>query len=332
MVLFICVIGVFFRFYQLDATSSADLYAPALGVLTILGLYLFVSEIFDWHIAGITSFLLAISHWHVTISRTELQATLLPLLLVFTFYFLWRGLRRSELKDFFCAGVLSGLAFYIPIPYHLSFLVAILLFINYWFFLKKDYSGTEYIHARNRLLAGCALFGLVTFFVAVPALIQFIQNPQSLLSAGNYTIPNIPMFGWPIALFCVIGFFKEFGHWISRKHGHFSPVHTLLFSWFFIMLAPQFFKFQAPSALQTFAVLPVIIIFAGRGIWWIFNVLEEWEMIAQPWKNRGHKQFIAPVMALFILLGALGIYEYNRTFNIWHTEQTLQLQGAPVIR
>lgn len=321
MVLFICAIAAFFRFYQLTAATPADLYAPILGVVTVFGFYLFVREIFDWHIAGISSFLLAISFWHVSISRINVDTTLIPLLLILTFYFLWRGLRRSQLKDFFSAGIFSGLAFYVPIPYHLSFLVATILLVNYWFFLKKDFTGTEYLHVRNRFLAGCALFGLVTFFVAVPAIIQFFQNPQSMISGNGYTIANTAMFGWPIAVFCIIGFFKELGHWISRKHGHLSLVHTLLFSWFFIMLAPQFFVLQSPSALQTFAVLPVIIIFAGRGIWWIFHALEEWQIITHPWEGRGHYQFVAPVLALFILLGALGIYEYNRTFTVWLPNQ-----------
>src|SRR6185369_4047410 len=71
------------------------------GILTVLGLYLLARELFDLKVAAISSFLLAISFWHVNFSRIGFDAIMVPFILVYLFYFLWRGLKSGKLKYFF---------------------------------------------------------------------------------------------------------------------------------------------------------------------------------------------------------------------------------------
>lgn len=323
------------------------------GILTILGLYLLARELFDWRVATVSSFLMAISFWHVNFSRIGFRAIMLPLILVYLFYFLWRGLRHSNWYYFFLAGIFGGLGFYTYTSYRIAPLIMIIIFINYWMFIKKDYHFQKFEHTRNRFLGGFSLFMITTFFVALPIGVYFLKNPenfmqrntqsvfvqdQPILQLGNsvartlsmfsfsgdynprHNLDGQPMLGWPVGVLFMIGFIKELMHWVRRKHGHLSPVHTLLFAWFFVFLLPGFLSTEAPHALRAIGVIPVVMIFAAKGFMWLFNSLEEWEIINQPWKKHG--QFLVPILAALALMTALGFYEYNRYFNIWGPSQT----------
>jgi 4-amino-4-deoxy-L-arabinose transferase-like glycosyltransferase len=323
-----------------------------IGVLTVIGLYMLTKELFDWHIAALASFAMAISFWHVSFSRIGFRAIMVPFVMVYAFHFLWRGIKNSHLSYFFWAGVFGGLGFYTYTSYRIAPLIAIVLFIAYWEFLKKNYDHSKYEHARNQFLRGFALFMLVTFFVALPLGLYFLQHPdqfmeQSGLSVFNqsnplqslsqsvvqtlgmfnfsgdwnnrHNIPGAPMLPWPIGIFFIIGFIKELGHWLERKHGHFSPLHTFLFAWFFIMLLPGFLSTQAPHAIRTMGVLPVVMIFTGRGIWWLFKAIGAWHDTVHPAEQYHirHLSDPAAIIALILLLAGLGGYEYNRYFNVW---------------
>ena len=49
-----------------------------IGVLTVIGLYLLTKELFGWRLGALSSFLLAISFWHVNFSRIGFRAIMLP--------------------------------------------------------------------------------------------------------------------------------------------------------------------------------------------------------------------------------------------------------------
>ncbi len=325
------------------------------GILTVLGLYLLARELFDWRVGAVSSFLMTVSFWHVNFSRIGFRAIMLPFILVYLFYFLWKGLKHSSWSNFFWAGVFGGLGFYTYTSYRIAPLIAILIFVNYWMFIKKDFHHENYEHTRNRFLGGFSLFMITTIFVALPIGVYFLKNLQNFMQRntqsvfvqneplqelagsvvktlgmfvfvgdGNprHNLDSQPMLGWPIAVLFAIGFLKELYHWLRRKHGHLSPVHTLLFVWFFVFLIPGFLSTEAPHALRAIGVIPVAMIFAARGFMWLFNASEEWEAITHPWRGQSRNQFIAPILASLALLIAIGFFEYNRYFNVWAPSQT----------
>src|SRR3989344_1817529 len=59
-----------------------------IGTLTVIGLYLLTRRLFDWRMAAVSSFFLAVSFWHVNFSRIGFRAIMLPFILVWAFYFL----------------------------------------------------------------------------------------------------------------------------------------------------------------------------------------------------------------------------------------------------
>jgi len=351
--LFINIQAFFIKFFGIHPWVLRSVSA-IFGILTVLGLYLLARELFDWRIAAVSSFLLAISFWHVNFSRIGFRAIMLPFILVYAFYFLWRGLRQSHWSSFFWAGIFGGLGFYTYFSYRIAPLIVLIVFINYWLFLKKDFHHENYEHTRNRFLGGFSLFMITTFFIALPIGIYFLKNPDNFLQRstqsvfvqdrplvelggsvvktlgmftflGDYNprhnISGAPILGWPIAILFAIGFLKELFHWVRRKHGHFSPVHTLMFAWFFVMLLPGFLSTEAPHALRAVGVIPIVMIFAARGFMWLFSASESWEAITHPWESFRHNQFLTPVLVALALMAALGFYEYNRYFNVWAPNQ-----------
>ncbi|PIR41903.1 MAG: hypothetical protein COV30_01785 [Candidatus Yanofskybacteria bacterium CG10_big_fil_rev_8_21_14_0_10_37_15] len=347
-----------------NKTEALRIVSSILGIFTVIGLYLLTKQLYDWRMASLASFMLAVSFWHVNFSRIGFRAIMLPFVLVFGFYFIWRGLKHLHKFDFFMAGIFAGLGFHTYISYRIAPLIGVLLFINYWFYLKKDFSHQDYEHARNKLLQGFALSFIVMFIVALPLGLHFLIQPDdffgrssgiSVFSAANplkslgesivgtlgmfnfygdfnqrHNIAGAPMLHWTLGIFFLVGFIKEIGHWLKRKHGHFSTLHTFLISWFFIMLVPGFISLEAPHALRTIGVLPVVMIFTARGMWWIFNKLSDWYEANDPPSSENfngtnfhsrQERHIVVALVLTMFLFSIGFVEYWRYFKIWGPDQ-----------
>ena len=328
-----------------------------IGTLTVLGLYLLAKQLFDRKIASVAAFFLAISFWHVNFSRIGFRAIMLPLIMVFTFYFLWRGLRNGKLGEFFVAGILGGLGFYTYFSYRIVPLIAVALLLAYWYYLKKDFSHEKYEHARNQLLRGFTLMALTVIMIAMPIGLYFLGHPEDFLKregrpisvlaqeqplkelavsvvktlamfnfSGDYNqrhnIPGSPQLVLPISLLFTVGFLRGLAHWLSRKHGHFSPTYTLMFSWFFIMLIPGFLSTEAPHALRTIGVIPIVMIFAAQGFWWLMDNLARLHHVTDPHAQFDLKTYrreasLLISITVIISLTSLGFLEFSRYFKNW---------------
>src|SRR3989344_1409862 len=331
--------------------------SAVIGTLTILGLYLLAKQLFDKKIASVASFFLAISFWHVNFSRIGFRAIMLPFIMVFAFYFLWRGLRNGRLGEFFMAGILGGLGFYTYFSFRIVPFIALILFFNYWYFLKKDFAHEKYEHARNLLLRGFALMVLTVIIAALPIGLYFLGHSEDFLKregrpisvfsqeqplkeltlsvvktlamfnfSGDFNqrhnIPGSPQLVLPISLLFAVGFLRGLVHWLSRKHGHFSPTYTLMFSWFFIMLLPGFLSTEAPHALRTIVVIPIVMIFAAQGFWWLMTNLARLHHITDPHAQFDPKTYrresgLLITLTLVISLTALGFLEFSSYFQNW---------------
>ena len=119
------------------------------GILTVLGLYFLTRRLFNWQIASIASFLMAVSFWHVTFSRIGFRAIMAPLLIVWGAYFFWKGLGTTRMRDFAISAIFWGLGFYTYISFRIMPFVLLVALAAYWHTIKKDFSHDRYLHTRD---------------------------------------------------------------------------------------------------------------------------------------------------------------------------------------
>ncbi len=336
------------------------------GLLTVLGLYLLVRLLFNWQIASIASFYLAVSFWHVVFSRIGFRAIMVPFLMVWGFYFLWRGLKNFRFSNFALSGIFFGLGFHTYIAFRFAPFIVILMLLSYWWSIKRDYSHERYLHLRNEFVRRFALFFLVAFLIALPLLFYFWQNPDDFIGRSGQTsvfeasaplkeffkslgltlasfnfagdwnwrhnFAGSPLLFWPIGAFFVVGILKSIIKMFKklREHGHPSTLHVLLLSWFFIMLLPSVLTREGiPHALRSIGALPVVLIFAAEGTWWLFETLIHWyrekdiHPLESPYQKEHEARFIIGV-ALIVLMAAIGISEYDKYFNKWAVQSEVR--------
>src|SRR3989338_2572952 len=145
VLILIIAIAVAARLYGLNLESlspeqkASVILSISAGVLSVVGLYFLVKELFDEKLAALSSFLLAVSSWHVLVSELGTKDIFTSFTFIFTLYFIWHGLKYSHTFDFFLAGLFGGAGFYAGRIYFAAPLLMIFLFLNYWDYVKKDF-------------------------------------------------------------------------------------------------------------------------------------------------------------------------------------------------
>src|SRR3989338_4437647 len=118
VLILIIVTAIFARLFGLDLEllspeqKASVISSTLLGVLSVVGLYLLVKEMFDEKLAALSSFLIAVSFWHILVSKLGAKDIFTSFALIFAFYFIWHGIRRGHIFDFFLAGLAGGAGFY----------------------------------------------------------------------------------------------------------------------------------------------------------------------------------------------------------------------------
>ena len=118
------------------------------GVLAVLAIYFLARELFRNSrgeiIALLSSFFLATSYWHITLSRIGFRAITTPAFSILAFYFLFRGMRRGSMLDFALSGIMLGLGLngYIAFRF-IPFAFAVPILIGLWRWWREQASGTE---------------------------------------------------------------------------------------------------------------------------------------------------------------------------------------------
>ena len=338
------------------------------GLLTVLGTYLLAKRLFNWQIAAFSGFLLAVSFWHTLFSRIGFRAIMAPCLLVWGLYFFWRGKTSLKLVDFAISGALIGLGMYSYIAYRVMPLAVIITLLAYWHAIKRDYGHEKYLHTRNRLIRGFAMLMVSAIFVALPIMWYYYVHPDDFLGRTaqvsifssekplqtlikntgktlgmfnivgdhnwRHNIAGRPLLFWPVGVFFVIGFIKSWYKLLRhrKRHGHFPTVHVLLQSWFILGLVPVIISSEGlPHALRAIVVVPVAMIFAGEGLWWLYDFCRKWygqrdahELVVH--EHHGYEKNVVATLAVCLLLFGVMISEYRAYFSTW--AKNLEVAGA----
>lgn len=349
------------------------IWSILIGTLSVLGIYLLTKELFSSRLAGIISaFLMTFSFWAIDFSRISFRAIFVPLLLSFSFYFLFKGFRTKKYIPFIFAGLIFGLGFHTYIAFRLAPLILVGLAI---IFLLNTKNAFPLYWKHILVFLGSILF--TTF----PIIFTFFLHPEYLssrsasisifspeinqgqffktlgetftLSMGKYFIwgdqnwrHNLPPF--PILDFVTVvafasGFLWSILRWFLltwkrfylKEYNKEYLILSFLLLWFFTMLAPEFLtKEGLPHSLRAIGTQPPVFIMAMLPFLFLFRLSK---------KEIPFKKFYTPFsLILLLLIAFLNIFFY---FVVWgqsnqakdafdrvFTQQAFYLRSLPTER
>lgn len=183
--LFMNLIALSYHFFGI---TILGLKFPSIisGVLTVWGTYLLTKELFrSRRAAYLTMIFVAFSFWSINFSRIAFRAVMLPAVLTFSFYFLFRGIKNNHhslkiiAKQYFffaLAGFIFGIGLHTYIAWRIAPGILFILFIALWI-TKKHF-------LRDYWLKGL-VFIIFMFVSMAPLLLTFNQHPEYLTSRSN---------------------------------------------------------------------------------------------------------------------------------------------------
>jgi hypothetical protein len=335
------------------------LSAASIGVATILVTVWTIYELLHhspdalW-ISLVSTALLAVSFWHLVLSRYGFRAITQPLLQALTVAALWRGLRLDchpgprwrQIGWLLLAGLFCGLtaytylaarAFPLPLAAALVTLVA----------AHRD--------RRTERLAQLAIFTGVAALALTPLAWYWITHPGSFttratqVAADNWTdvsngllaclsmlflegdpyarfnLPGRPLFGPGLAVLFILGLGAGVWLLVRLLRDPDAPHHSLslaglvfLFVSIPVMLLPSALATNeiTPSNLRVVGLLPFIYAFPALGLWTLVTLLR---------RVYGHRfpmaRFLLPAAAL-LLFGAL-VVDVAPTYFRWASSPAL---------
>lgn len=343
--LYMNLIAICFKFFGVSVFTF-KLASILIGTLTIWGVYLLGAELFRNERVGlISAFLTAVSFWAINFSRIAFRAVMLPAILAFSFYFLFRGARTKKWYDFAAGGLIFGLGLHTYIPFRIAPLVLLVmlfvLIINRKHFIRGYWKYVTLFVLATFLTAAPMLY---TFFISHPEYWQSrtsevsILNPEinhgHLLATFGRTFGlslvkynfwgdqnwrhNFPPYGIldPLTgiafMFGLVYAVLKLLHLFYLKfkrgiHDEKIEVYVFLLSLFFVMLVPEIMAADAnPHALRSIGTLPVVFILSGL----TFNYFFEYS-------GRYGRLFQKIVLVLMLLIfTAIGFFNAAK-YAIW---------------
>ena len=333
---------------------SIKIVSAVIGILTVLGIYLLTKELFRKHkdsevIALLSSFFLATSFWHANFSRIGFRGIFTPFILVFSLYFLFKGLRKKSYLNLAISGIIFGIGFHT----YISFRLAVFLIIGILILWLLDYLK-EKKFKKYFLLVSCFLFFI--FVVALPIGIYFLSNPDhfigratgvSIFAQPNFlkafgaslakhlamfnfygdanwrhNISESPILFWPVGILFLIGLIISIKESIFsfRKNYLLSITYLTLIGWWLTLLLPGALTAEGiPHSLRCIGAIPPVFIFAALGANFIYQII----------KPRLKVKFLIRVLIIagFILLAFFfTLAQYQRYFIAWG--ENAEVKGA----
>jgi len=324
------------------AILAVRLPAALLGTLTVLTTYLLVKELFrsdgerrSQRMALLTTLFLAISYWHITLSRIGFRANTMPPLEALSFLFLWRGLRTKRPWCYALSGLFLGLTLYtyvaarfVPFfflllflllvrrgglyttswrPWALLFLTALLVFapLGFYFLIHPaDFfqrASLVWIHinvsGRERLL-----LVLKSVFYNF-GLFGFVGDNNWL-----YNIKGRPLLSPPLALLFWLGVLLSIKRWRQ-------PRYLFLLLWLPVMVLPSIIALDPiPHSTRSCGTIPLTYIFPSLVIVEVLDLRRRWPGI---WRSA--VRILQPAFALLViaLLFYTSYSAYRDYFVIW---------------
>jgi hypothetical protein len=272
----------------LGRTPGALRLAAAIsGTFTIPATYLMVRAWFNRRIGLLSAAILAITLWHVHLSRIGFRAVTLPLVTSLALWLGTRAYRSRRWHDWFLAGLFYGLCFYAYLPARFS-PVALAIFALYlictgrggrlwpgslWFALGSLLILTplgfytlnhweivmgrpEQVGVFNPLISGGDPLGTLGGQLVGTLGMFFIRGD----TIPRHNLPGRPIFDPLTGLAMVLGLTWGLLQ-IRRKT---AVLFTII--WVGLMLVPTWLAEDAPHFLRAAGILPLLVVFPALGI------------------------------------------------------------------
>lgn len=338
--LFINLQAIAVRFFGNEAWVLR-LVSAMFGMLAVCGMYAATREFF-WtnpnskKIALLSTFFLAASYWHITLSRLGFRAITTPAFSILAFYFLFRGMRRNSMLDFAVSGIMLGLGLngYIAfrfIPF--AFAVPVLIGLWRWWKARPVYTENGEPSAFSCFPCAVVLIGIFVIVACTPLILYFTEHPEDFATrTGQVSVfaDDRPLQAFVFSNIKTFGMLTVFGDCNSRHNFPCLPVlhpiaaiaflyglflmlkkpnnmisATLLAWLFFLSLPATLTREGMPHALRSIGMIPPIMIIAGFGAYAL------WEKLNGKWNRAFMFRFC---MLLLITIPLTTGYLY---FGIW---------------
>jgi 4-amino-4-deoxy-L-arabinose transferase-like glycosyltransferase len=177
-------------------TPEALRIASALvGTLTIVAIYFAARNMFSHRIGVLSAAILAITFWHVAISRVAFRAIALPLLLCVMMTLIFAALRTNEFRPRLIYGALAGVAFGLTFYTYTSaqFILplVVLYSLSLWIGLRRELFVRRSEEARYRRRMSALVFVVAALVVLTPLLLWLTQHADLYFNrAGQVSILN----------------------------------------------------------------------------------------------------------------------------------------------
>ncbi|MDP3741071.1 MAG: glycosyltransferase family 39 protein [bacterium] len=167
---------------------SHHIVSAAFGVLIVLTTYFLTKRLFGKNVALLASFLLAVSSFAVTISRTAFRANTLPLFATLTLLFIVKFVQsrgqRQKLASALCSGLFFGLGFYTYISSRmmvaLALFVIVIVLVNY-----RDKMKNLLLANKKYLSSFIGAFAVAISWIGF----YFFKHPEALFArVGHVSI------------------------------------------------------------------------------------------------------------------------------------------------
>jgi len=332
--------------------------AALVGVLTVAALVPLSRALFPRQpvVALLAVAGLALSEWHVHVSRLGLRAVLLPLLVSLAFYFFWNSFYSTTRRAgrTLLAAIFLALAVYTYLSARLLPLVALVFAALLWLADRRSHTRRNWRAAAQFLGYGLIfLLPLAGYFALYPA--DFVARVGTVsifnpawnhgdlpgtvwrvvgLSLGTFlgltgdanplvNLPGQPALSPLLAPFLVLGALVSLyraARLFIRPAAAENPAHLFLLCWGAVMLLPALLAPEgAPHHLRLLGVIAPVYLITALGLAAVINFLNGLTSARLP-RWGGYLPAALPVV-IFALVGGQTAYNY---FGRWaHTDFTL---------
>jgi 4-amino-4-deoxy-L-arabinose transferase-like glycosyltransferase len=289
--------------YQIFGVTPLATRLPSIiaGLATIPATFFLVREwaiqLFEraraTRLALLSTGLLAISFWHIQMTRDAHRDTLLPLVEAIGYFFLWRGMRTRDWRYYAGAGAILGLAIYTYSPGRfVSIFIAAFFVIELAIHLaKKSAQWARRFQSPDLNWRGLVVAGLLAIGVMLPLGIYFAYHPEQFsrrfesvsvfdqaspadaftssvtgnlaqfvvpdagYQSKHYNLPGTPVFDLLIAPWFLAGLVIALWRWKQSAY-------RFLLLWFAVMMVPAFLTADMiPKGVRVLGIVPGVFIF-----------------------------------------------------------------------